>query len=314
MLDGVWRSEDQFPTDEQGAFVRKQTSFHEQIRADGSSDFEPAAGRYHLYVSYACPWAHRVLISRALYGLEQAISVAVSHPLMLEHGWVMRAGEAEVPDEVLGVDYLWQVYAKARPDYSGRVTVPTLWDRERHTIVNNESRELIRMISTEFADVATKDAKLCPTPLREAIDETITTNYQPINNGVYRCGFARSQAAYDDAVRTLFSALDRCEALLAKQRFLCGDTLTEADICLFTTLFRFDMVYVAHFKCNLRRIVDYPNLWGFVRDVYQTPGVAPTCNVRHIKQHYFGSHESVNPSRIVAAGPEIDFSTPHGRG
>lgn len=303
-----------FPTDDDGAFVRGETAFRKVITADGSSGFGAGRGRYHLYVSYACPWAHRVLIARALYGLEDAISVAVSHPLMLEEGWQFGSGHSEVPDEVLGVDSLWQVYAKADPHYSGRVTVPVLWDRETSTIVNNESRELIRMLGEPFAAFHGNDIDLCPAELQSEIDGVLDRIYNPINNGVYRSGFARTQAAYEAAVRELFEALDTWEEILGRQRYTAGDRLTEADICLFTTLVRFDVVYATHFKCNIRRIVDYPNLWGFVRDVYQTPGVAETCDFRHIKQHYFGSHESVNPTRIVPVGPAIDFDLPHGRG
>mgnify|MGYP002619508576 CR=1 FL=1 len=283
------------------------------MRADGTGDFPLEAGRYHLYVSLACPWAHRTLIARSLLGLEKALSISVSHPLMLDNGWDFRSGRAEVPDPHLHVDYLWQLYVAAEPAYTGRVTVPVLWDRERSTIVNNESREILRMLSTEFRPLWTRERDLCPDDLREEIDRVIAEIYDPINDGVYRTGFAISQQAYEEAVAKLFDALDHWESVLANQRYTCGDRLTEADICLFTTLVRFDPVYFTHFKCNVRRIVDYPNLWGFVRDVYQTPGVAETVRLDHIKQHYFGSHETINPTGIVPVGPAIDFDSPHDR-
>lgn len=314
LIDGQWRTDTQFPTDERGAFVRNQTAFRERVSRDPGSRFTAEADRYHLYVSYACPWAHRTLIARALLGLEDVISVSVSHPLMLGQGWEFSAGKAAVPDDVLGVDYLWQVYTRASPDFTGRVTVPVLWDRKTQSIVNNESRELLRMLATQFSHLQKSPIELSPPSLRPKIDEVLDQIYNPINNGVYRAGFATSQEVYEEAVRELFAALDHWEKVLGSQRFTCGETLTEADICLFTTLIRFDAVYVTHFKCNIRRIIDYPNLWGFVRDVYQTPGVAQTCHFDHIKQHYFGSHPSVNPTGIVALGPAIDFDAPHDRG
>lgn len=283
------------------------------MRAAGRGDFPLEAGRYHLYVSLACPWAHRTLIARSLLGLEESTSISVSHPLMLEHGWVFREGDAEIPDPHLGIDYLWQLYVAADPTFTGRVTVPVLWDRERATIVNNESREILRMLTTEFRPLWTREVELCPEDLREEIDRVIDAIYEPVNNGVYRSGFARSQEAYEEAVTELFDALDHWESVLAGQRYLCGDRLTEADICMFTTLVRFDAVYHTHFKCNIRRVVDYPNLWGFVRDVYQTPHVAETVRFDHIKQHYFGSHETINPTGIVPVGPTIDYTAPHDR-
>ncbi len=313
LIEGAWHDEDHFPTDSKGAFVRKSSSFREQVRADGSTPFTPDAGRYHLFVSHACPWAHRTMIARSMLGLEDAISVSISHPLMLENGWVFSEGRAEVPDTVLGVDYLHEIYSRARPDYTGRATVPVLWDRETKRIVNNESREILRMFNTDFRGLWTRQVELSPVDRRAQIDATISEIYEPVNNGVYRSGFARTQGAYEKAVTDLFQALDRWEAHLGTQRYLVGDSMTEADICLFTTLIRFDAVYVTHFKCNLRRIVDYPNLWGFTRDIYQTPGVASTCDLRHIKQHYFGSHESVNPFRVVPLGPAIDYDAPHDR-
>lgn len=308
LLEGTWYDEAHFPTDEQGAFVRKISSFRQILAAD-----EIEAGRYHLYVSYACPWAHRVLIARAMLGLEEAVSISVSHPLMLEHGWVFTEGDAEIPDPIHGADYLWQVYVKAQADYTGRVTVPALWDRKRGTIVNNESRDILRMFVTDFRKLAKRDIDLSPPALQPEIDRVIDAIYEPINNGVYRSGFAVTQDAYESAVAEVFEALEHWEAILGRQRYLCGSQLTEADICLFTTLFRFDLVYVTHFKCNLKRIVDYPNLWGFVREIYALPGVAETCRIDHIKRHYFSSHKSINPTGIVPRGPIVDFAAPHGR-
>jgi len=314
LLAGAWRYDDHLPTDDRGAFIRETAAFRERVTADSSSEPHAVAGRYHLYVSYACPWAHRVLIARTLLGLEHAISISIAHPVMLENGWVFRQDEAEDSDPGLHADYLWQLYLKAAPNYTGRATVPVLWDRARDTIVNNESRDIMRMLSREFTALRDRtDLDLAPVDLESEINQAIQALYEPINNGVYRCGFARTQVAYERAVREVFDALRYWEGILAKQRYLCGDRFTEADICLFTTLFRFDLVYATHFKCNLRRLVDFPNLWGFVRDVYAMPGVAETCNVPHIKQHYFGSHPSVNPTRIVPVGPELDFSAPHHR-
>lgn len=314
LIEGSWHSEDHFPTDKKGAFVRKSSSFRNQVRRDGSTEFPLESDRYHLYVSYACPWAHRTLIARALLGLEDAISVSVSHPLMLEQGWVFSEGKAEVPDTIEGVDHLHQLYSKADSAYTGRATVPVLWDKKQHKLVNNESREILRMFSTEFRDLWTHERELAPASLQEQIGEAMDSFYEPVNNGVYKAGFARTQEAYDKAVNELFEGLDHWDKHLSSNRYLCGETFTEADIALFTTLFRFDLVYITHFKCNIRRLVDYPNLWGFTREIYQMPGVAETCNIEHIKNHYFGSHESVNPSRIVPVGPAIDFTTPHGRG
>lgn len=313
LIDGVWRDEDHFPTDEGGRFVRKSSSFRSWVKSDGSTPHPPESGRYHLYVSYACPWAHRTLIARSMLGLQDAISISVSHPLMLDDGWVFSDGQAEVADSVNHIDHLHQLYSRADDSYTGRATVPVLWDTQEQTIVNNESRDILRMLTTEFRPLWTRERELAPADLLEAIDDTAASFYEPVNNGVYRCGFARSQEAYEGAVTELFGALDRWEAHLSTTRFLLGSQLTEADLCLFTTLLRFDLVYVTHFKCNIRRLVDYPNLWAYTRDIYQTPGVAQTCDVRHIKQHYFGSHETVNPSRIVPLGPVIDFDAPHER-
>jgi len=314
LLDGTWYSENEFPSDAEGRFVRASSLFRGSISAASDAEHPVAEGRYHLYVSWACPWAHRVLIGRELLGLQSMFSVCAAHAHMGEGGWIFRPGVAEVPDEINGVDQLWKIYVRSDPKCNGRATVPVLWDREAKVIVNNESREILRMMTTEFAAHHREGApQLCPPELRQRVDETIDAIYEPINNGVYRSGFARSQSAYEGAVRELFAALDRWEGVLSEQRWLCGDRFTEADICLFTTLLRFDSVYVTHFKCNLRRLVEYPNLWGFTREIYQMPGVASTVHLDHIKRHYFGSHESVNPTGIVPIGPELDFMAPHDR-
>lgn len=312
LKNGKWTA-DREQEDEKGSFVRPSTTFRNQITADGSSGYQAAADRYHLYVSLACPWAHRTLIMRSLKGLTDAISVSIVDPVMGENSWEFSTAPGCIPDSVNHARYLWELYAKVEPDYTGRVTVPVLWDKQTSQIVNNESREIIRMLDTEFESIATQKADLYPQALRSQIDETIDAIYQPINNGVYRAGFATKQDAYDEAVTELFEALDHWEEVLGKQRYLCGSELTEADICIFTTLLRFDAVYYVHFKCNLRRIVDYPNLWGYLRDLYQHPGVKETCNLDHIKLHYYKSHPKVNPSGIVPKGPIIDFESAHGR-
>lgn len=310
LKDGKWVSERE-QEDEKGQFVRPSTTFRSWIKADGS-DFKPEADRYHLYVSLACPWAQRTLVMRQLKGLADAISVSIVDPVIEDQGWKFSDAPGCIPDSVNHAEALWQLYTLVEPQYSGRVTVPILWDKQRKAIVNNESREIIRMLDTEFGTIA-NEVDLYPVELRAAIDETIDAIYQPINNGVYRAGFATQQTAYESAVRELFDALDHWEAVLGEQRYLCGDRLTEADICLFTTLLRFDAVYYVHFKCNLRRIVDYPNLWGYLRDIYQLPGVKDTCNLDHIKLHYYKSHPKVNPTRIVPVGPVLDFEAAHER-
>jgi putative glutathione S-transferase len=312
LMDGKWVT-DREQEDKKGKFVRPSTTFRNWITADGSSGFKAERDRYHLYVSLACPWAHRTLIMRQLKGLSDAISVSVVNPEMGDNSWEFSDGEGCIPDTVNHTRYLWELYTKVEPDYTGRVTVPVLWDKQTGTIVNNESREIIRMLDTEFGEIAKPDVDLYPKALQPQIDETIDAIYQPINNGVYRAGFATTQEAYEEAVTELFENLDHWETVLGKQRYLCGDRLTEADICMFTTLLRFDPVYYVHFKCNLRRIVDYPNLWGYLRDLYQHPGVKETCNLDHIKRHYYKSHPKVNPTRIVPKGPIIDFDAPHNR-
>lgn len=313
LIDGRWEGGEAQPRNERGEYVRADSALRQWVRADGTTPFRPEQGRYHLYVAHACPWAHRTLIARSMLGLTRAISVSIVHPLMLEQGWEFRDEPGLGPDPILGARALWEIYVAAKPTYSGKATVPVLWDRKEKTIVNNESREILRMLTTEFLGLAERPRELSPVALRPKIDSVLDAIYAPINNGVYRAGFARSQAAYDDAVREVFAALDHWERVLERQRYTCGDVLTEADICLFTTLFRFDLVYATHFKCNLRRLADYPSLFGFVRDVYQTEGVRETCDVARIKQHYYGSHGFINPTRIVPIGFEIEFDAPHRR-
>ncbi|MGI0487875.1 glutathione S-transferase family protein [Pantanalinema rosaneae CENA516] len=312
MVDGQWTTE-WTERDTSGKFNRMPTKFRHQITADGSSGFPAVAGRYHLYVSLACPWAHRTLIMRKLKGLESAIDVSIVDPLLSDKGWHFSNYPGAIPDSVNQAEYLQDIYRKAKADYTGRVTVPVLWDKETQTIVNNESREIIRMFDTQFGAIAESNLDLYPAELQAKIDQTIDAIYMPINNGVYRSGFATTQAAYEEAVTELFEALDHWESVLSQQRYLCGDRLTEADICMFTTLIRFDPVYHGHFKCNLRRIVDYPNLWNYLKDLYQFPGIQATCNLDHIKRHYYASHTQINPTGIVPKGPLIDFSAPHDR-
>jgi len=314
LINGVWHDVWYDTTSTGGRFVRQDSAFRHRVTADGSSGFPAAAGRYHLYVSYACPWAHRTLIFRALKGLEEHISISVVNPLMLESGWTFSPGDGVIPDPIGGADYLHQVYTRAKPDYTGRVTVPVLWDTETSTIVNNESAEIIRMFNREFDGVGATGPDFCPPELEDEIEAVNELVYANINNGVYRAGFATTQSAYEEAVGALFDALDEIESRLGRRRYLVGDRITEADWRLFTTLLRFDPVYVGHFKCNLRRIVDYPNLWAYTRELYQVPGVADTVQMDHIKRHYYGSHTTINPSGVVPVGPEIDYWEPHGRG
>jgi glutathionyl-hydroquinone reductase len=311
-VDGEWKTERQWRNTD-GRFVRSTTSFRDWITADGSSGFPAEAGRYHLYVAWACPWAHRTEIMRTLKGLEDAIGISAVGSFMGDDGWAFYDEPGVIPDTVNGAHYLREIYAKADPDYTGRVTTPILWDKEMGTIVNNESREIVRMLDTEFGEYATTDADFFPEDLRDDIDAAIDAFYEPVNNGVYRSGFATTQEAYEEAVMELFDALDYWEEVLSSRRYLCGDRITEADWCLFPTLVRFDSVYHGHFKCNLRRIVDYPNLWGYLKDLYQRPGVAETVNMDHIQKHYYKSHESINPTRIVPRGPILDFTAPHER-
>ena len=313
MVDGVWRT-DTWIRDNEGHFEREPTTFRNQISATPNAQFPVAAGRYHLYVSYACPWAHRTLIARALMGLEDAISVSVVHPHMLDDGWSFDTDFANATgDDVMGKDFLRQIYAQADPSYSGRVTVPILWDKEEETIVNNESREIIRMFSTELNELATRSVDLWPQGYRERVDEIIDAIYEPVNNGVYRSGFATTQQAYDEAVIELFEALDKWDQHLGDHRYLCGDVLTEADICLFTTLLRFDPVYYGHFKCNLRHVYEFENLWNYTLELYQIPEITETCHLDHIKSHYYYSHETINPPRVVPQGPILNHLAEHNR-
>lgn len=313
LVDGEWTNVWYDTKSSDGRFVRPRTKFRERVTADGSSGFPAEAGRYHLYVALACPWAHRTLVFRKLKKLEPAISISIVDPFMGENGWEFCEGPGRVPDTVNAFRYLHQVYTAAKPDYSGRVTVPVLWDKTRRTIVNNESAEIIRMLNSEFDALGDASLDFYPADLRAEIDAVNAIVYETVNNGVYRAGFATQQQAYEEAFDALFATLDRLESRLAARRWLCGSRQTEADWRLFTTLVRFDAVYFGHFKCNRNRIVDFPNLCGYLRDLYQTPGVAETVDFDHIKQHYYRSHESVNPTRIVPKGPALDFTTPHGR-
>ncbi|MGC9527200.1 MAG: glutathione S-transferase family protein [Limnospira sp.] len=319
LIDGIWHDQ-WYDTDRTGGrFVRQASQFRNWVTADGSpgvagsGGFKAEPGRYHLYVSYACPWAHRILIFRALKGLESMISLSVVNWYMGENGWTFEPAEGVIPDSINGAKYLHEVYTKADSNYTGRVTVPVLWDRQNQTIVNNESAEIIRMFNSAFDGVGAKPGDYYPEPLREEINALNDRIYDTVNNGVYKAGFATTQAAYEEGVKPLFETLDWLEGRLSSRRYLTGDRVTEADWRLFTTLVRFDPVYVGHFKCNLRRIADYRNLWGYLRDLYQIPGVAETVNFRHIKGHYYESHKTINPTGIVPLGPEIDFREPHDR-
>ena len=316
LVDGRWSDEWYDTKSSDGRFVRQESAFRGQVRADGSTEFAPEARRYHLYVSLACPWAHRTLLFRRLKGLDEAIAVSVVHPLMGKDGWSFANPDATpgvTGDTLLGKEHLHQVYTEADPSYTGRVTVPVLWDRKLGTIVNNESSEIIRMLNGEFAALGNPTVDLYPEALRAEIDATNDFVYPNVNNGVYRCGFATTQAAYEEAFATLFSALDELDARLGRQRYLVGDRISEADWRLFTTLVRFDVVYFGHFKCNLRRIADYANLSGYLRELYQLPGVADTVSFEHIKRHYYGSHATINPTGVVPLGPELELDRPHGR-
>ena len=308
----TWDSE----VTEDGEFVRHQTSFRSQIRADGSTDFAPESGRYHLYVSYACPWAHRTLIVRKLKGLEAAISYDVVAPLLPNTGWSFDdSARGATGDTINGFRHLREAYSASNSKFDGAITVPVLWDKSTRQIVNNESSEILRMLNSEFQSFAARpDLDLYPEHKRKQIDDVNEWIYPRINNGVYRCGFATKQVAYSNAFEDLFGALDRVEQILARSRYLTGSDLTEADVRLFTTLVRFDAVYVAHFKCNLKRIVDYPNIWGYTRDIFQSAGIAETVDMEHIKTHYFASHRQINPTGIIPDGPALDFESPHGRG
>jgi glutathionyl-hydroquinone reductase len=320
LVNGQWQDRWYDTASTGGRFVRKDAAFRNWVTADGEpgpsglGGFKAEAGRYHLYVSLACPWAHRALIVRALKGLEEIVSVSVVHWLMLENGWTFEDGPGTIPDTVNGARLLHEVYTAADPQYTGRVTVPILWDKQQRTIVSNESSEIIRMLNSAFDGVGAKPGDFYPVALRNEIDEINARVYDTVNNGVYKSGFATTQSAYEEAVAPLFETLEWVEARLATRRFLVSEAFTEADIRLFTTLIRFDAVYVGHFKCNLRRIADYPNLSAYTRDIYQIPGVADTVNFEHIKRHYYESHRGINPAGVVPVGPVVDFFAAHDRG
>ncbi|NGN44855.1 glutathione S-transferase family protein [Mesorhizobium sp. CGMCC 1.15528] len=319
LVDGKWVDRWYDTKDSGGRFVRQQSGWRDWITADGkpapgrTRGFKAEPGRYHLYVSLACPWAHRTLIFRALKKLDDVISVSVVHHFMGEKGWTFLTDDGATGDTLYGLDFLHQIYTKADPAYSGRVTVPVLWDKKEQTIVSNESSEIIRMLNSSFDEWGDASLDLYPQALRGEIDVINDLVYPAINNGVYRAGFATTQEAYEEAFKELFGALDTLEDRLSRRRYLVGDWLTEADWRLFTTLVRFDPVYVGHFKCNLRRIADYPNLSNYLRDLFQVPGVAQTVNMRHIKAHYYGSHATINPTRIIPVGPEVDHLAAHDR-
>jgi putative glutathione S-transferase len=318
LIDGKWTAQGHDTAATGGRFVRQATTFRNWITPDGrpgptgGGGFTAEPGRYHLYVSLACPWAHRTLIFRALKKLEPAISLSVTHWFMGEEGWTFENGPGVVPDP-MGARRIYEVYLRSDSAYTGRASVPVLWDKARNAIVSNESSEIIRMFNAAFDGVGAAPGDYYPAELRDEIDRLNARVYETVNNGVYKAGFATTQEAYEDAVRPLFATLDMLEERLATRRYLCGERLTEADWRLFTTLVRFDPVYVGHFKCNLRRLVDYPNLWAYARELYQHPGVAATTDFTHIKRHYYQSHRTINPSGIVPVGPELDFLAPHGR-
>ena len=317
LVDGQWQDKWYDTEASGGRFVREDAGFRNWVTADGSAGptgvggFKAEANRYHLYVSLACPWAHRTTIYRKLKGLEDMISLSVVHPFMGDKGWTFAEGAGVIADPIVNASYLYEVYVAAKPNYTGRVTVPILWDKKTNTIVSNESSEIIRMLNSAFDEAGATDVNFLPKALLAEIDTINEFVYSAVNNGVYKAGFATTEAAYKEAVVMLFDALDTLEVRLANQRYLLGDTITEADWRLFTTLVRFDAVYVGHFKCNIRRIVDYPNLWGYLRDLYQVPGIAETVSIEHIKAHYYTSHANINPTRIIPVGPVLDFNEPH---
>lgn len=319
LIDGIWHDQWYDTASTGGRFVRKASQFRNWITCDGSpgvtgkGGFTATSGRYHLYVSYACPWAHRTLIFRSLKGLEEIIPVSVVHWFMGEHGWTFETGEGVIADPIFQAKYLHQIYTHADPNYTGRVTVPILWDKQTQTIVNNESSEIIRMFNSAFDQIGAKPGDYYPESLRDEIHTLNDRIYDTVNNGVYKCGFATTQEAYAEALKPLFDTLNWLDERLSRQPYLTGDQITEADWRLFTTLIRFDPVYVGHFKCNIRRIVDYGNLWAYLRNLYQIPGVKETVNFLHIKGHYYQSHKTINPTGVVPIGPEIDFMTPDQR-
>lgn len=319
LINGEWHDQGYETGKHGGRFKREDSVFRNWVTADGSpgpsgeGGFKAEPGRYHLYVSYACPWAHRTLIFRKLKQLGDAISVDVVHWHMAGNGWELRAEDGATGSSLFDADYLHQVYTRAKPDYTGRVTVPTLWDKERGTIVSNESADIIRMLNSAFDAYGDPAIDYYPEDLRGEIDAVNEQVYETVNNGVYRAGFATSQQAYEEAYDALFATLDELEQRLARQRYLAGNRITEADWRAFTTLLRFDPVYHGHFKCNKRKLTEYPNISAYTRELYQVPGVADTVNMHHIKHHYYVSHATVNPTGIVPKGPDVDFTAPHGR-
>jgi len=319
LVNGTWHDVWYDTESNDGRFVRQDSAFRSWVTADGTAGpsgeggFKAEPGRYHLYVSLACPWAHRTIIMRRLKGLEDIISMSVVNSFMGAEGWTFEPGPGVVADTVNGATRLHEVYTKADRDFTGRVTVPVLWDKERETIVSNESAEILRMLNSAFDEAGAKAGDYYPETLRSEIHALNDDIYPNVNNGVYRAGFASTQDAYDESVVQLFDALDRLEERLTTNRYLIGDTITEADWRLFTTLVRFDPVYYGHFKCNTRQLRDYPNIWGYVKDLYQQPGIAETVDIDYIKAHYYESHTAINPTGIVPKGPDIDYSTPHGR-
>ncbi len=314
LVDGKWHDKWYDTEKNDGRFIREESQFRNWVTADGSAGpsgeggFKAEPGRYHLYVANTCPWANRAMIMRKLKGLEDMISVSVVHPLMAENGWTFEPEEDVVPDPVNDADYLYEVYTHVEPDYSGRVTVPVLYDLKQDTIVNNESSEIMRMLNSAFDEVGAKEGDYYPEDLRGDIDTINERVYNAVNNGVYKAGFATKQKVYDEEVTNLFEALDELEERLETNQYLVGDQMTEADWRLFTTLVRFDSVYYTHFKCNIRRISDYKNLWRLTRELYNVPGISDTIHFRHIKEHYFRSHKNINPTGIVPVGPDLDFS------
>ena len=315
LINGKWEERWYDTSKSGGRFVRDDARFRSWVRHDGSTKFPAQAGRYHLYVSNACPWANRTVIFRALKGLEELVGLTVVEPLWTrDQGWEFGDGPGCTPDPLFGAQFVHEIYTHAKPDYTGRVTIPILWDKVAGTMVSNESSEIIRMFNSEFDHIGATPGDYYPEPLREEIDAVNARIYDTVNNGVYRCGFATTQSAYEEAFDALFDTLDMLEERLATRRYLTGARVTEADWRFFTTLMRFDAVYYGHFKCNQRRIADCPNLWGYTRELYQWPGVAATIDFTHIKDHYYRCHTSVNPTGIVPKGPAIDFDAPHGRG
>lgn len=315
LVDGEWHTDLERKNVEDGEYKRVETTFRDWIRDGPNEEFTPDPDRYHLYVCASCPWAHRTLLIRELKGLTDVISVDYVDPVRYDNGWQFSPEKAGcTPDTVNGCSYLYEIYAKADPGYTGRVSVPVLWDSETGTIVNNESPEILRMLDTEFDEYATRDVSFYPEGYRDLIDRTIDEIYGPINDGVYRVGNAETQEAYENAVADLFDALDEWERTLEGQRYLCGDVITEADICMYTTLVRFDVVYYIHYKCSKRTIRDYFNLHGYLSELYQLPAFQATTNFDHITEHYYVTHSDINPKQIIPVEPDLRLSEPHGRG